>query len=151
MEFKVLTEEEDKSLFKFNWFVEILDSTKLKTVFEFETPQYVSIGEEPDQLEITFYPERSGSLLQTVEGELILPSGFQMVIDLPKQEDRDAEPFYKLPIPASTATFTIIYPLMIIFNVSMQEMAGSINSLAITAHIPMIDIRPALNSENVFN
>ena len=79
---------------------------------------------------------------KNLETNLIIPSGYTILLELPRQELKEPEKTIlgdKETLIQSTQTFLTAIPLVsFFFNLSMQHLWGSIISLQIMAHLPIL-------------
>ena len=118
-----------------------IDESGLGFKFDFENPTYVSMGEGSDKMKITFQNTQF-YLIPEDESLSSLPNGYEITIDLPPQE----LPNLVKAVPKETQEQTLLTLiaangwLSFLFGMSMQPLFDMINSLQITALLPLTNI-----------
>lgn len=126
---------------KFTWNLMTIDESGLGFKFDFENPTYVSMGEGSDKMKITFQNTQF-YLIPEDESLSSLPNGYEITIDLPPQE----LPNLVKAVPKETQEQTLLTLiaangwLSFLFGMSMQPLFDMINSLQITALLPLTNI-----------
>ena len=104
----------------------------------FKNPLYVSTGDSADTLIATF---NKNELYMDAENPLleVLPNGWQVPVILPPQMPKLSEVEAK-PEQATQGVILLQFFLTFVLGFSAASFVGMINSLQITAHLPLNNI-----------
>lgn len=137
----------------FKWQIEDLQQDRIRIKLMFLYPELVSLYEDKDHVKISF--SKTYLFMQDGKGGStnILPSGYTLVSPLPRQKAvQSVLVEQKVTIEQSSQTVITAIPVFsFFFNLSMQQIWGSINSLQILAHLPIISFSIPSNVEQHFD
>ena len=127
----------------FYWTLEQIDQTRMNFKFYFDFPEYISQDGSPDSMMIKFL-NNPLYLIPEDPGKNTLPNGWQIVIKLPPQVNRESKETKDWITANAESLITKIIEFnglaAFVFGVSMQPLFDMINSLQITALLPLLNI-----------
>ena len=126
----------------FDWTLTVIDQSQIAFKFFFDHPEYISQDGSPDTMLIKF-ENTPFYLLPDDTAKKTLPNGWHLIIKLPPQVVIKNAESIKISKNAENLITKIIEfngVAAFVFGISMQPLFDMINSLQITALLPLLNI-----------
>ena len=125
----------------FNWTIDVINEFQMFLSFNFENPLYISQDDLIDTVKISFW-NTNLYMFPSDEEKAAIPDGYAITSELPLQaplEKSTLEEILLTEEPVKTFVGINLF-LSFCFNISMNILYAMINSLQITAHLPLNNI-----------
>ena len=139
------TEHLDKK--KFNWTLAVIDEKNVQFNFFFEHPLFISQNAMADTMKITF-ENTPFYIVPQDSSKLPIPNGYPLMIKMPPEVESFVETMEVTSEGTKTSLLTVIAAngwLSFLFGISMQPLFDMINSLQITALLPLTNLQIPAN------
>ena len=137
----------------FNWTLSELDEEKIEIRLIFDNPTYISAGDYEDIVKISFF-NTPLYLVPDDPNKSAIPNGWELNIMLPPQKAKVVAAVVDVaPKTTKNGLMTLITAnawLTFLFGVSMQPLFDMINSLQITALLPLTQLTIPSNVMELF-